>query len=77
MTILDLKRQEVASLIESGGMKKKSLLHYDICSEIKNGNTQNRISEKFDISSRQIRKIKRAKCPDCGILQGYRHIGTK
>ncbi len=74
MNILAFKLSFLEELIKSGAMKKKEKNHFLICTEIKNGVTQEKISEKFNVSPRQVRNIKRSKCPNCGILPGYRAI---
>ena len=76
MNLLAFKPSFLEELIKSGALKKKERDHFNVCQDLKNGITQEKISEKFDLSPRQIRYIKRAKCPNCGLLPGQRKLNS-
>ncbi len=67
MNILSLSRSEVVAFVDSGFMRPENIKHYDICTELASGKTQNEIAQKFNLGdSRRVRKIKETKCPECG-----------
>lgn len=72
MNLLAFKPSFLEELIKSGAMRKKEMTHFLVCMDIKKGFTQEKIAEKFNLSSRNIRIIKAKKCPNCGLLPGQR-----
>lgn len=74
MNILSLSMDEVNNFVDSGFMKRKEITHWQICRKIADGITQDKIAEFFDITPRAVRKVKKCKCPNVGILPGYRTI---
>ncbi len=70
MNLLVFKHSFLIELIKSGAYRKSIEKHFFVCQDLKNGLTQEKIAEKFDLTSRQIRKIKHAKCPNCGLSKG-------
>lgn len=68
MNLLDFTRDQVVA-ISKIKITKKSILHYDVCMEIKKGTPMNKIAEKFGFSEpRHVFYIRDNKCPDCGII---------
>ena len=76
INLLAFKRSFLIECIKAKSMRKKSLIHFEICQDLKNGMKQEEIAEKFDMQSRNIRLIKRQYCPNCGLLPGYRILKT-
>lgn len=71
-SILDYSLQQIEDFIRGRMLNKKSLMHFHVCTELKEKEKQEIVAERFNISPRQVRKIKRCKCPKEGILPGYR-----
>ncbi len=70
MNLLAFKPSFLEELIKSGAIAEINRKHFQICIELKNGLTQEKIGENFDLSAKQIRNIKRSKCPNCGLPKG-------
>ncbi len=70
--ILEYSIDQIENFIKGKLLNRKSLMHFHVCNELQEKEKQEVIAEKFHISPRQVRKIKRCKCPNTGILPGYR-----
>lgn len=67
MRIIDLSREQIEEMVNSGLMDKANLKHYDVCKELSKGATAQDAADKVGLSDgRKVREIKKKKCPDCG-----------
>lgn len=62
--ILAFSRNIISKMVSTGVMNKKSLIHWDICNDLKSGKTIETVSETHKLSVTQVWRIKQCKCPD-------------
>lgn len=65
MNILKYDRSQIVALATM--MRGNAVLYYDVCKALNEGKTQEKIAELFNLSDdREVRRIKKLHCPDCG-----------
>lgn len=65
MSILNYERSQIVAL--SPLIRGDAVRWYDVCKALKEGMTQERIAEMFNLcDDRAVRKIKEKHCPECG-----------
>jgi hypothetical protein len=63
--ILDWDRNQIVAF--SSFTSSRLTLCYDVCRALREGKTQEKIAELFNLSDdREVRRIKKKYCPDCG-----------
>lgn len=62
--ILSFKREQIKAMAQSGLMNIKSLTHWDVCKDLKDGHDFETVAMRHQLSVSAVEKIKRCKCPD-------------
>lgn len=64
MTILSFSRDQLVAMSESGLMNKKTIIHWDICNDLKKGHTLEYVADTYRMSVTQVWRVKQCKCSD-------------
>lgn len=62
--ILQFSREQIIAFAQGGLMNIKSLTHWEVCKDLKDGKKSEQVAEKHHLSAEAVWKIKRCKCPE-------------